>query len=120
MKVLVVTRRPAFWDALRSCFDSHGAGLCTTETLEEGLGVIRGGKVALAVLDTGSDIAALRKSVMDILTVNAMTNVASVSGMGEEMFHDAMEGLGMIMDLPLEPEEADVARLLEALKVILG
>ena len=120
MEVLVVTRRPAFWEALRACFERHDAALATSGTLEKGLEAVRGGHVALVVLDTGSDIGALRGEVMAILTVNAMTNVASVCGMGEETFHDAMEGLGMIMDLPLEPEEADVERLLVALRSIIG
>ena len=120
MEVLVVTRRPVFWEALRACFERHDAALATAGTLEEGLESVRSGHVALVVLDTGSDISALRREVMAVLTVNAMTNVSSVCGMGEETFHDAMEGLGMIMDLPLEPEEADVERLLVALRSIVG
>ena len=44
--------------------------------------------------------ALLKQAVIGILMQDAMTNTASVCGMGEETFHDAMEGLGMIMDLP--------------------
>jgi len=96
--------------------------------MPEALASLKEKKAALAVLDLFGGEAwngdvhtdVLKKAVISILMQDAMTNTASACGMGEETFHDAMEGLGMICDLPARPSEADVDDLLTRLKTILG
>lgn len=120
MDVLVITPRRAFWEELSPAFAAHEASLRFASTQEEAGNMLKARRADLAVLDLDVDAAELRRAVVGILSIDAMVNMASVCGMGEETFHSAMEGLGLIMDLPRTPEAGDVDRLLKALRVILG
>lgn len=125
MDILVITPRPALWEGLRPSFESHGAALRLASGMDDALASLRQNKASLALLDlfggeawSADKAEILRKAVISILMVDAMTNLASSCGMGHDTFHDAMEGLGMITDLPAQPGPADVDALLSAHKVI--
>ena len=128
MDILIVTPRAAFWEGMKGVFEKYGAALRMAPDMPEALDSLKEKKAALALLDLfggeawNSEIhaSAMKKAVISILMQDAMTNTASVCGMGEETFHDAMEGLGMINDLPAQPSEADVEDLMSRLRVILG
>lgn len=66
------------------------------------------------ILDLGPEADA-RRAVMDLLLVNAAVPTAVLSPMPEEDFHEATEGLGILTALPLQPDAADAARLLQLL-----
>ena len=128
MDILIVTPRADFWNGLNGVFEKRGASVRTACAMPEALASLKEKKAALAVLDlfggeawNGAEHAdTMKKAVISILMQDAMTNTASVCGMGEETFHDAMEGLGMICDLPAQPSADDVDDLLGRLLVILG
>ena len=128
MDILLITPRADFWNGLTGVFEKHGAAVRMVSTMPEALASLKEKKAALAVLDLFGGEAwngdvhtdVLKKAVISILMQDAMTNTASACGMGEETFHDAMEGLGMITDLPAQPSEADVDDLLTRLQTILG
>ena len=128
MDILIVTPRAAFWEGMAGVFEKHSACVRTAPAMEEALASLKEKNAALAVLDLFGGEAwngdvhtdVLKKAVIGILMQDAMTNTASVCGMGEETFHDAMEGLGMINDLPAQPSEADLDDLLNRLSTILG
>ncbi len=124
MDILIVTPRSAFWEGMKGVFEKHGASVRMAPAMPEALVSLKEQKAALALLDLfGGDAwnaDELKKAVISILMQDAMINTASVCGMGDETFHDAMEGLGMINDLPALPSEADVEDLLNRLNVILG
>ena len=124
MDILIVTPRAAFWEGMKGVFEKHGASVRMAPAMPEALASLKEQKAALALLDLfGGDAwnaDELKKAVISILMQDAMINTASVCGMGDETFHDAMEGLGMINDLPALPSEADVEDLLNRLLVILG
>ncbi len=124
MDILIVTPRSAFWEGMKGVFEKHGASVRMAPAMPEALVSLKEQKAALALLDLfGGDAwnaDELKKAVISILMQDAMINTASVCGMGDETFHDAMEGLGMINDLPALPSEADVEDLLNRLLVILG
>lgn len=127
MEILIVTPRAAYWEALLPAFERKGGKVRFAAGMEEALDSLRASKAQFALLDifggeawSDDKAAALRNAVISILMVDAMTNMASACGMGDEVFHDAMEGLGMINDLPAAPVAEDVESLMDALKVILG
>jgi len=53
-----------------------------------------------------------------LLMVNPVVNCASVSSLSSEDFHDASEGLGVLMQLPARPGEKQAEDLLQRLKQI--
>ena len=54
-----------------------------------------------------------------IVFMNPMLNCAVVSALSEENFHEASEGLGILMPLPKHPGQTETEKLLERLKSIL-
>ena len=115
MDILVISSRDDLWQQLRPQFEARGAVLRIAATLEEVLSALRSRKAALVVLDIGSDRVAIRNAVFSVLSVDAMIHTAAAVDMDPETFHDAMEGLGMLTALPLEPSAADVDGLMDAL-----
>lgn len=47
--------------------------------------------------------------------INAMVNTAVVSPLSDEEFHEASEGLGILVRLPLEPGADEACELLRRL-----
>ena len=49
------------------------------------------------------------------MMINASVHTAVVSDMDPDEFHEATEGLGILMPLPTAPKAGDAERLLKAL-----
>ncbi|RUM36099.1 MAG: response regulator, partial [Desulfobulbus sp.] len=56
----------------------------------------------------------------DLLKINALVNIAVVSTMNEEDFHEATEGLGLLPRLPSPPLATDGPILLKRLREVSG
>ena len=115
MDILILSPRTELWTGLAPVFKARGASLRMAADLDSGLASLREKKAVLAVLDLGMDAETLRKAVISILTIDVMTHTTAVSAMSEEEFHDAMEGLGMLMSLPAQPAPADIEHLMDTL-----
>ena len=118
MDMLCITSRPDLWEAFQPVLTRRGVSLRTVPSLDEALPQLRAAAPALVVLDLGLEAPALRAAVIEVLKINAMIHTAAVSTMAEDVFHDAVEGLGMLMSLPEKPSEQDVERLLDALQAL--
>ena len=57
---------------------------------------------------------------LKLLSVNPMINSASVSSLSTEDFHEASEGLGLMMQLSSPPSRDEAGELLERLRKITG
>ena len=70
---------------------------------------------ALALIDTDlPDMSALDLA-RQLVSTNAMVNIALVSDASQEHFHEATEGLGILSQLPSEPAKAPIGRLVSDL-----
>ncbi|WP_418765450.1 hypothetical protein [Mailhella sp.] len=118
MDILVITSRHELWQTLKPRFEARGAVLRVAETLEDARKDLQTSKASLVILDIGSDRAAIRNAVFQILSVDAMIHTAAAVAMNPEEFHDAMEGLGMLGSLPERPAAEDVDKLLDALTAL--
>jgi len=58
--------------------------------------------------------------IRKIIAKNPMVNCAAVSSLGPGDFHEASEGLGILMQLPARPGKEHAERLLDHLKKILN
>jgi DNA-binding response OmpR family regulator len=54
--------------------------------------------------------------VRRLLPINAMINMAVISSLSPEAFHEAGEGLGIMAQLPLAPAKPDALEILSRLK----
>jgi CheY-like chemotaxis protein len=55
-----------------------------------------------------------------LLTVNPMINCAAVSCLSPDKYHEASEGLGLLVQLPVKPGKTHAEELLQRLKYIKG
>ena len=58
--------------------------------------------------------------VKRLVAINPMINCAAVSSLSKEAYHEASEGLGILMQLPPKSGQADGERLMAHLNQILG
>lgn len=56
--------------------------------------------------------------IKKIVALNPMINCIAASGLAPDDFHEASEGLGVLMQLPLHPKEEQVAALLKKVQDI--
>lgn len=115
MELLLITSRPEIWNECLTVFQGGGHTLHQVASLEDAAPIIRGTPPVLAVLDLDLEGKALRQAVIDVMMINASVHTAVVSDMDPDDFHEATEGLGILMPLPSSPKAADAERLLEAL-----
>ena len=67
-------------------------------------------KPDLAILDESEgrqDPTTMRKAVMELMRINAFTYVTAMTSFDAEVYHDAMEGLGMLTALPCPAKTED-------------
>lgn len=57
--------------------------------------------------------------VEKMIKVNPMSNYAAVSSLSSQDFHQASEGLGVLMQLPVKPDESHGELLFDKLKNVL-
>ena len=119
-EILILTKRPKFWETLEPTFHRHNASVLSRPCLEEGLSVLKNGKIPLVLLDLSRDAGEIRSTVFQILSVNALIHTSVTTDMNAEEFHEAMEGLGMLPPLPADPKESDISSLIDALERLNG
>ena len=77
------------------------------------------------ISDNPVDLVAVNENIGDmtgiefmkkLLMINPMINCAAVSSLSHKEFHEASEGLGVLMQLPVNPGEFEAKDLLKRLK----
>jgi len=76
------------------------------------------GSIDLIIIDENVDGRPGKDIAMEMIRINAMANLALVSGLSPEEFHEATEGLGIMAQLPPCPDAKDAELLLNALTVL--
>lgn len=117
MDILLISARPETWASCEPIFQSGNYALQKVASLEDGLQHIRATPPRLVILDPQPDTD-IRAAIIEILKINAAVHTAVVSRLEEEAFHEAMEGLGILMPLPPSPGPADAQLLLTTLSAM--
>ena len=85
-----------------------------------GLALLAGRSMDLVIVDERLDDMSGIAFVGRLVKINPLVNTAIVGSLAEEAFHEATEGLGVLMQLPPRPTEADAEALLAELAKIGG
>lgn len=85
-----------------------------------GLAQLRGKPIDLVIVDEQLEDMSGIEFVRRLITVNPLANTAIVGALTEENFHEATEGMGVLMQLPRQPTELDAETLLVLLAKISG
>jgi len=112
MSILLVTPRAqelaAFAEAL-----GRGSGLpvALAATWDEAVAQLKAAPPQFMILDQGLAEGAPLELSKKVLMINAMVNLAVVSPLGEEEFHEASEGLGILAPIPVSPAAGEGSAL---------
>jgi len=79
-----------------------------------------GKEIGLVIVDGNLPGEKTRDLIERVVMQNPMINCVATSDLSPEEFHESFEGLGVLMQLPLKPQEPDAARLVIHLNKILG
>jgi len=75
--------------------------------------------VELVIVDGNLPNENARDLVEQVIMKNPMTNCVATSALSHKEFHEAFEGLGVLMQLPLKPNAQDAQQLVTHLNKIL-
>ncbi|MBU0970778.1 MAG: hypothetical protein KKC20_09035 [Proteobacteria bacterium] len=76
--------------------------------------------VGLVIIDGTLPGVTARDLVEQVVMENPMVNCVATSALSPEEFHETFEGLGVLMQLPLKPDEKDAQKLVAHLNKIMG
>ena len=85
-----------------------------------GLEGLKTTSIDLVIVDARLDDMTGIDFVKQVVKVNPLVNTVVVSDLSAEDFHEATEGLGVLLQLPRQPQAGDAERLLAVLVKIAG
>jgi CheY-like chemotaxis protein len=120
LNILLVSRDKTSMSALKAGLEENDAQTAWADSGRYGLSVIAERQFDLVVTDENlGDMTGL-EFIKTIIARKPMVNCAVVSSLLPEDFHEASEGLGILMQLPVNPGLEYAEELLEQLKKILN
>ena len=113
--LLVTPDRSSFTD-LSLAIEARGGFISWADGGHQALKSLSQITVDLVVADeTLGDMTGL-ELIKRVIAVNPMVNCAAVSSLSKEAYHEASEGLGLLMQLPPNPGKAEGERLMANFK----
>ena len=121
ISILLISNEDDAFSSLKSGLKRYDeVELYQADTSRKALGMISADAMDLVVTDEEiADMTGL-EFAQKLVSVNPMTNYALVSPISSKDFHEASEGLGVLMQLPVRPDEKQATILLDRLKVVLS
>jgi CheY-like chemotaxis protein len=120
MNILLAGRDKASMTALKAGFEKNDVQTAWAESGSYALSIIAENDFDLVVTDESlGDMTGL-EFIKTIIALKPMVNCAVVSSLLPDEFHEASEGLGVLMQLPVNPGYEYAEELLEHLKKILN
>ena len=118
--LLLVAREQSRFSNIVPVIEEKGGAIHWAATGEEAMTAIGRKALDAIVVDENLEDTTGLALIKKIVAINPMINSALVSSLGEKAYHEASEGLGILMQLPPEPKESDGQRLMSKLSQILG
>ncbi|BBO80695.1 hypothetical protein DSCO28_12610 [Desulfosarcina ovata subsp. sediminis] len=120
INVLLVTPNRQNFAELSSAIEKQNGSVIWAQTGDNALEMLKEKSADLVVADENlGDMTGLEFAER-LVALNPMINCALVSSLSKEDYHEASEGLGVLMQLPPQPRQVDATRLMTHLNQILG
>jgi CheY-like chemotaxis protein len=120
IKILLVSRDKASMSAFKAGLEENQVRTAWAESGSNAIVRIAGGRFDLVVTDENlSDMTGL-ELIEKVISKKPMVNCAAVTSLLPADFHEASEGLGVLMQLPVRPGHEQAKKLLSRLKTILN
>ena len=118
--VLLAGSKSESFSELASTLEYNNAQTVRVESGTTALSMIKDQKFDLVIADEKlSDMTGL-EFMKKLVLINPMINCAAISSLSSEDFHEKSEGLGIIMQLPPNPDKGHAEALLKHLNSILS
>lgn len=120
LNILLVSQDESFMSALKAGLEENDAQTAWAESGHYALSRIAERDFDLVVTNENlGDMTGL-EFVKMVIAQKPMVNCAAVSSLLPDDFHEVSEGLGVLMQLPVNPGYEYAEKLLERLKKVLG
>ena len=120
IKILLVSRDKASMSAFKAGLEENQVQTAWAESGSNAIVKIAEGSFDLVVTDENlSDMTGL-EFIEKVISRKPMVNCAAVTSLLPADFHEASEGLGILMQLPVSPGQEQAEKLLRQLKTILN
>ncbi|MFW6324422.1 MAG: response regulator [Desulfovibrionales bacterium] len=114
-EILVVTSRPEEMSDFTRTLSKDGRKVTLAGSGMKALEILRSTPPDMVVADERLPDMSGLDLVRRILLINAMINTAVVSGLPSDEFHEVSEGLGVLVQLPMQPGSAGAEEILSKL-----
>lgn len=112
-RILLISPKKDIFKAIEDCFKKHKIATDWTDTAAKALLILLDGNLDLIILHEQLQDMNGRQLVEKIITQNAMLNCVVLSKLSKEEFHEAYEGLGVLMQFSLTPTQEDAQALID-------
>jgi DNA-binding NtrC family response regulator len=120
IKILLVSQDKASMSAFKAGLEENKAQTAWAQSGGNALGKIAEEGFDLVVTDENlADMTGL-EFIEKVISKKPMVNCAAVTSLLPPDFHEASEGLGILMQLPVRPGQEQAEKLLSQLKKILN
>jgi len=120
INIMLAGRDQTSLTALKAGLAKSDVHIIRAESGGIGLSLLAEGKFDLVVADENlGDMSGL-EFIRAVVSKLPLVNCAAVSSLAPEDFHEASEGLGILMQLPVSPGRKHAEMLLEQLKSIIN
>ena len=116
--ILMVSKEKIVFKEIEAAFSINQITFDWTDTAQNALSMLSREKFDLFITHEQLPDTTGRNLIEKVLFQNAMMNCVVLSALPPKDFHEAYEGLGVLMQFPLNPGEKHVQTLLEHLNLI--
>lgn len=112
LRIVVASNRQAALEHFtRALAMETGAAVHRVQEVGQVLDLVREAAPTMVVIDAQDPVREPKALITDILMANAMIHTAVLTPLPEDEFHEAFEGLGVLVGLPTAPNGSDARRL---------
>jgi len=120
IRILLAGRDQASLSTFSSGLAKNDVQITWADSGNHGMSLLADSIVDLVVTDENLEDMTGLEFIKKIVSKNPMVNCAALSSLSPEEFHEASEGLGILMQLPIQPDQEQAEILLGHLKQILN
>ena len=115
INILLVSQENTVFKKIEAAFSKDKINTQWVDSGQKALSTLSNKKFDLFIISEKLSDMTGRQLIEKALFQDAMMNSVVLSQLSHKDFHEAYEGLGVLMQFPLEPEMQDVANLMDHL-----
>ena len=120
IRILLVSQDKTSMSALKAGLEENQVRTAWSKSGSNALVKIAEGSFDLVVADENLRDMTGFQLIENVISIKPMVNCAAVTSLSPVDFHEASEGLGILMQLPARPGQEQADKLLGQLKTILN